>query len=379
MKFLINKQVQGIRLFGILFLIHSSVLDMRCQDIAEPKASLPPFAVKGDVSWGGFQAYETNVVAVSKTEGAFLFSFRSNIWDIQFTYQSGANVAGTTIDCRRIPGGIREIISYSTNALHLKQNIPNLRPSASAKTNTYPEWERQEIFLPWLSLCPNAELPLISSNLMRAYFDYELLNDPHNEGRFTLSYIEPQKLFLSELIVTNNGLLFLSDGSVMKLSNPYDNGYPQFLFKVLETTNCGGIVFPLNTVLYQFVPSPNDKSPGELYAAVVSRLHIAQIDVGGQHLVLNRPPTNLVALDSRPTGLKKDMTVNYNVINDQWLPLTNHRLEVLADSVRGTLPRPVEDAGYAGRRAFIFITLVTLTLVPLIAFACRIKNKLKGK
>ncbi len=152
-----------------------------------------------------------------------------------------------------------------------------------------------------------------------------------NPVKFKANYIEPEKQFLSELIVSNNGTLFLSDGTTMEYPEPaYTNGYVQFSYKVLETTNCQGINFPLNAVLYQYAPLPNGKSPEDLYPAGITKLSIQQIDVGGHNMILAPVPTRVVALDKR-LGLKNDLTMNYDVTNDQYYSLTNARMEQLAD------------------------------------------------
>ena len=346
--------------------------------------SIPPFTAEGIVSWEAFSPFQTNYT--DKVEGNFLFSYSNDVWQIQLTYlkptninlQAAGNIAGTMIDLRRIPDGTRIIITYPTNAYSLGMNRKEIDPSAIATIDKFPNIGQQELFLPWLSLCPNPELPLISSNLMPFILDPLVLDNPKNEGRFKLSHIEPEKQFLSELVVTNNGLVFLSDGSTLKLSGLFTNGFVQFSYKVHDTTNINGISFPLYTELNQFAPSPNGTSPEDIYPSIISRLNIKQIDVGGSHLNLSPVPTNLVALDYRPPGLNNKISVNYNVINDQWYSLTNKFIRQLANHYRSWSINKIKwEDKHSTNRVIVLAVIVSLTLVPLIGFIWKTKTNNK--
>lgn len=225
--------------------------------------TMAPFTVEGSVSWQGFQASPTNILAVSKTEGKFMFSYSNNLWHVQFFYRTNycamlpnsQDLTGTMIDIRNIPDGIREIMNFSSNATAPGIGLKNIDPSAIANTNRFPEWEAQEVFLPWLTLCPRPDLPFIDSTLMRVHFESQVFDNIKNKGRFELNYLEPEGKFLKELAVTNPGALFLVDGSTRDLPYPYKSGYCQFAYKVIGTTNYNGLTFPLSSVLYQFAPS----------------------------------------------------------------------------------------------------------------------------
>jgi hypothetical protein len=342
---------------------------------ASADQTVSPFIAEGTVSWQGFDESPTNIVAVSKTEGKFLFSYSNDVWQVQFVYQTnycslvpmGQNITGAMIDVRSIPDGIREIDTFPANPAAPSVDKNDVHPSAIATTNRFPEWVSQEVFLPWLSLCPQPKLPFVNSNLMRIHFDREVLDNPKNKGRFQLTYLEPEKQFLQELSVTNPGMLFLADGGTRDLPYPYKNGYCQFAYKVVETTNCGGLVFPFISTLYQFTPS-SAKPLGKLYPAVISQLQITRIDIYGRELRLAQVPYDLVALDRRPTGLVNDVTVNYDVINDQWPSTTNGRLKRIAQMVRRESAKLPEHNEEYGRKRLIIITiLAALTIVMLIA------------
>lgn len=343
------------------------------------KDSIPPFTVEGVVSWERFEPFEKN--AVKKVDSSFLFSYSNGVWRIQVTYQNPDNdslqttkdMAGSTIDCLRIPGGIREITILSTNAYLPGIDIKKIHPSAVVRSDRFPNMAQQELFLPWLSLCPNPELPMVTSGLIHFDFRPKFLDSPKNEGGFQVNYIEPEKQFLSELTVTNNGIFFQSDGSALEFPDPYNKGYVQFAYKVREVTNYDGITFPLNTVLYQYAPSPTGKSSADIYPALISRLIVKQIDIGGKKLAPTPAPADVVALDSRPIGLNNGVTVNYNVTNDQWYALTNKRMEQLANFFRHqSLNRPQEVNKYSRNRIIILCFFGLLALAPLtVAFLYR--------
>ena len=128
-------------------------------------------------------------------------------------------------------------------------------------------------------------------------------------------------------------MMITSDGKNIELPEPYKNGYTQFSYKVLETTNCNGIEFPLNAVLYQFAPLPNGKSRDDLFTGGITKLSVQQIDVGGRSLALMPVPKLVVALDER-FGLSNNLTINYFATNDQYYALNNTNLERLANYYR---------------------------------------------
>lgn len=345
--------------------------------------SIPSFTAEGELTCERLGPSNTN--SLSKMDGKVLFSYCDGIWQIQFIYSNYYNPVskasnkrvGAVIDCKSIPDGIRQIITLPSNTNGIENETKQKIPSATTQATPFPLMSQQELFLPWLSLCPNPQLPIISSNLIHFDFRPQFLNNSKNEGGFNLNYIEPEKNFLSELTVSNNGTLFQSDGSALDLPAPYQNGYPQFSYKVLEVTNCDGVNFPLKTVLYQFAPSPTSKSSEDLYSAIISRLNIKQIIIGGQPLHIIPVPTNLVALDGRPTGLHNGLTVNYEVRNDQWSSLTNRRMEQLANFFRHqSFNKVKEEDKHSRNRIVVVSVLAGITLIPLIlAYFTGKKNK----
>ncbi len=302
-----------------------------------PNGSIPPFIAEGFVSLESHRnPLDTNDVI--KSDGTILFSYSNGVWQIQFSYQHfydpGLTVPegrmATMIDDKRIPDGVREIISFPSDTNTVTADGRQISKTALVRLGSFPSMAQHELFLPWLSLCPNPELPLVNSNLIHINFMPEFSDNPKKEGGFKVDYIEPEKQFLSELVITNNGTIFLSDGTTMEWPEPYKNGFIEFSYKVLEITNCQGINFPLNAVLYQFFPLPNGKSSEDTYPAVVTQLSVQQIDFGGHILTLKPVPAFVLALDKR-LGLKNGQTMNYGVTNDQYYSLTNQRMEQLAN------------------------------------------------
>jgi hypothetical protein len=372
----IDKKMRSFRNF--VFFVSLALFFTTFSIFAEE--NVPTFTVKGFISSERSTPFNTNNSV--KIDGTILFLYSNGVWQAQFTYQdlyySQANrhissnqmaqLVGTMIDCKRIPDGIRQIITPRKNTNSIIIKAPKGDPYAYAITKSiaFPEMADQVLFLPWLSLCPSPELPLISSNHIHFNFSSQFLNNPQNEGDFNASYIEPKKAFLFELDVTNNGTMFQLNGSFMKYPTPYANGFEQFSYKVLETTNCNGIIFPLNTVLYQFDPLPSGKSADDIYPTVITRLSIQQIDVGDNHLFLTLAPTNLVALDSRPSGLNNGVTVNYNVNNDQWPSITNKKVAQLANFYRSQPINKIKwEDEHSRNRTTVFIVFAIITLIPL--------------
>jgi len=296
------------------------------------------FTAEGFVS-GEYHRTPFDTNDVMKKDGKVLFSYSNGVWQIQFFYQhvtlpsyipaSDGDIV-YMVDEKRIPGGVREIITPKPATNVALSGSKKTSPFATVRSNTIPQWGAKEFSLPWLSLCPNPELPLINSNLIHFLFQPELFDNPKNEGGFVAHYIEPEGQFLSELVVTNNGTIFLTDDTTREYPGPYQNGFIEFSYKVLETTNCLGINFPLTALLHEYSPLPNGKSPEDLYTNTTTTISIQQIDVGGHVLKLVPVPSHLVALDYRPSGLK-GISMNYEVTDDHYSELTDTNLERLAD------------------------------------------------
>lgn|GEM_PF-4076811 len=81
------------------------------------------------------------------------------------------------------------------------------------------------------------------------------------------------------------------------------------------------------------MPLPDGKLAQDTYPAVVTKLNVQQIDMGGRNLTLVPVPSRVLAMDNR-LQLNNNMTMNYVVTNDQYLALTNKEMEQLANIYR---------------------------------------------
>lgn len=327
---------------GLGLLVVTGTVTIFVKEAQVPGNNPLVFTAEGFVSSEGHQTpFDTN--RVFKSDGKVLFSYSNGVWWIQFTYQHehfphlpglpspSTAVMAAMIDEKRIPDGMREIL---TSPPMRNEILPkNWRPSAIVTTNPFPAIGQKELFLPWLSLCPRPGLPLVSSHLIHQNFQPVLFSAPEDASGFKASYLEPQRQFLSELVITNNGKMFLSDGRILDYPKPFNKGFIGFSYKVFETTNCHGINFPLRAVLRQFAPLPEGQSSKDTYPAVTARLNIQKIDVLGGNLTLKPAPKLVLALDKR-FGLGNNLTVNYIVTNDQYDAITDKRLERLAGLYR---------------------------------------------
>lgn len=328
---------------GLLVTLGACTLFIR--EIDSPTNKSFVFTAEGIVS-NEFHQIPNDTNRVFKSDGKVLFLYTNGFWQIQFTYQhvslprlpemeavTAEDMARIEmLDDKRIPDGMREILTFPADSEKIQPK--NWHPSATVTSNAFPTFGQKELFLPWLSLCPKPELPLVGSNSIHQSFMPEFFSNPKDASGFKANYIEPQRQFLSALIITNNGTAFLSDGGTISYPEPYNKGFVEFSYKVLKTTNCQGITFPLTAELYQFQPLPGGKSPEDTYTAVIAKLHIQQIDVGGRHLKLTPVPTSVVALDKRLPGLRNGMTMNYEVTNDEYFSLTNQRMKQLSNFYR---------------------------------------------
>jgi hypothetical protein len=228
----------------------------------------------------------------------------------------------------KIPDGVREFIRSEGNA-------DSVIPSALVTPVAFPMPGNAHSLLTWLSFSPHPALPLIDGRKMRRFLDVggfgfglDLLKHPQNEGYFAANYLKPGGVFLSELNVTNNGVNLEFGGSltneVKPFPSPFENGFLDFQFEVLATTNFNGIVFPIRTVLKHFYPNWWTYPAYDFFTASQSELVVKRISFSASDLA-NRPPSppELAAFDHRPPGIPEGQNVYYTVTNDVWQSLSD--------------------------------------------------------
>jgi hypothetical protein len=189
----------------------------------------------------------------------------------------------------------------------------------------------------WLGLCPYPELPLIDGQRMRRFVilpDYrpKILNAPENEGFYAAKYLTPENAFLSELVITNKGFGIdlnvgengLEDeGITMRYPPPFENGFTELQYQVIETTNLHGVTFPLRAVCKRFHPNWNTKDPDDLHVSLQSELTVTRISFSGKDRVSRiAAPSEMIATDARPGARSA-----YRVRDDQWKPVSDPEIK----------------------------------------------------
>ena len=267
-----------------------------------------------------------------KSECRVSFSYSNGWWQIEGLFNQPEKMAGTIQNCRRVPDGVRSFYNWAKP----NGDAPNTKavtPSATAYAINFPPPESIELFVTWLALCPNAELPITAEGTMRRLLTVELLDHPKNEGRYSIKRLEPDGLFVSELVVTNNGIDFGMNEALIKRSPPFQNGYAETMYQIIETTNINGLPFPLAAIYRRFLPLPNANTSSDLFETVIARLRIDKLTgFNSQQVSKIKPPPVMVALDQRLPNLPKGVTVNYMLTNDQWRAANDPTLVALASA-----------------------------------------------
>ena len=239
----------------------------------------------------------------------------------------------------------------------------------------FPGWK---LLPPAAQVCrPGADIETDDWRLISAKF----LKDPKNQAEYALKYSGPGNVFLSELCITNDGVVPIHDGTLRKMPPPFDKGYPEFEFKVLETTNWNGLVFPLRSMLHKYVPLPGATNRDDLFPSVTARLNLESFHAGFERPEVDLTRSKLIANDNRLPHLPQTASIRYIVMNDQWLPATNPALAQLAAAYNAAAKAsPVRnDAGLTAQKRFIVLmVMLALTLGPVASFAL-IRNNRKNQ
>ena len=340
---------------------------------AEPV--IPSFAAEGNVEYRvnlpqGGDPYE-------QQSAQFQFYYTNNWWQADVIYNNAAPGRPTVQSCMKVPGGTRKYTLFEGTS-------PALTTPADVCPTLFPPPGLKLLFATWISLCPRPELPLTNAASGPRFLDLpacrlSLINHPENRGVYAVRHAHS---FLEHLAISNNGWELKIGGSnddeIWRYPAPYDNGFTEFEYRTLETTNVNGIVFPLRTLLKEFRPRPGGSSREDVYAWVTTELSVSRIVVS-QDAVVARPPApqRLLALDSRPAKLPKGRTADYIVSNDQWRAVSDPQLASLAQIARQPEPGPRRHP--AMPRLAVWGLLVAVALTPLILFSRqRQKHNPKG-
>ena len=283
----------------------------------------PPFVAEGRLLTREFRT-DTNLNC--RTDASVVFLYSNGWWQVEARYSYLHLARGITNveSCMRIPDGTRSYIMF--------EGISNTgMTTASACPNSFPPSGRSELLVPWLGLCPHPELPLIDGKRIRRFInlpDYrpKIFNAPQNEGLYEAKYLAPEGDFLSELMVTNNGFgLELNvektsledEGTIQRYAPPFDNGYTELHYKLIESTNLNGVTFPLRAVCERFSPNWGGKNRDDLRVGLLSELIVTRISFSGKDVARRIvAPSEMFAFDARPPNLKKT-TADYVVHDDQ--------------------------------------------------------------
>jgi len=329
---------------------------------------VPPFVAKGTIIIEDFQPGQS---APYYTIEADLSFYSSNKWwqvDIRPKNPSKDELALQS--CMRISDGIR------TFSLFADDTREGLTPTDVCPIS-HPLPGNWMSLYTWLSLCPDAELPINASGEIRRFVNIpfcvpKLFSHPDAAGNLSVRYLQPQKAFLEELSIDNSGISIGlgvdQKPEFVSFHHPFDKGFTEFTFELVESTNLNGLKFPLKTTIKRFMPNWHPEAKDSLFASSVSHLNVHEIYLtGGAQQERASGPQRVVAIDSRPGDLPNGRTVDYIVTNDLYSPLSDPKIQSLAKILR--LSERPSDNGLV-RGIFVAI-LVALSSIAFYVFFVR--------
>jgi len=294
---------------------------------ATAQNTVPPFVAEARLLTEGFRpGPDTHVVYKSAADVIFVYS--NGWWQVEARYKYLHRDTGFIIEnCMKIPDGTRAYVLFESTT---NQGLATM---AYACPRSIPTPGRKELLVPWLALCPHPELPLIDGKRMRRFINLiddrpKIFNAPQNEALYEVKYLAPENAFLSELVVTNNGFSLelnvmnhpLEDeGEIRRYGPPFENGYTELRYQMLESTNLSGLKFPLRAVYRTFWPNWGGKDRNDLRLGLQSDLTVTRISFSEQDRIGRfSSPTMMIADDTRA-----GVTISYAIQDSQWKPLTD--------------------------------------------------------
>jgi len=319
---------------------------------ADERASAlpPPFKARAFVRTSEFLPGVAQPQFTKETE--VIFSHSNTWWRIDAI--PIGNESGVLESCMTIPGGTR----YLAHPMNPLVTPTGKKPAASATAcpMMFPPPGRGELFRTWLMFCPQPKLPIKDSNQI-----YRLLSIPeceteiffhsNNLGNHSISFVGDAGKFVSELRITNRGneieLVVTPTGFESKfhrLQSPFQNGYLEYDYTLLSTTNYLGFAYPARAVVRRMMPTFNLQQPGELFTRVLTEIQIISIGGFDQSTVKNdNLPKEVVVSDMRFTNLPANASITYQTSDDAWKSTTDPKIAYRAQQLKKT-PRETDKA-----------------------------------
>jgi hypothetical protein len=312
-------------------------------------------------------------IPTARSEESVTFCFSNGWWRIELKYKSGfdpyippSSLEGKIDTCETLKEGVRVLTGFAVLPK------PDAWQSADVFATPFPPPELVNLLTCWLTLCPNPVLPIISESRMRRFVSSEFLRDQANEGQYRLSYL-PGNVFISQLDITNNGLISTSLNKTGRLNPPFDKGHLELEYKVLETTNWGGIEFPCKSILRKFVPMSEGSDANSLLVCLESQLKIDSFQADIVKAQIDSNKLKLLAYDNRMAKLPEQQPVTYIVTNGNWPDPTGKALLQLAHAQYDlALPKPLKQG--SGRKKTTLV-LIALILGPVVGLMLYIRDK----
>lgn len=253
----------------------------------------------------------------SIVEAKLSFYASNGWWQVQLSnYATPPQLM--SMNAMSIPGGVRHLIYFLGAKTPSTEAVPlNFPPPGIAGG----------LFEAWLALCPDPKLPLIDDREMHRFLmvpsaPFGVLKDAINHGAYHARYLEPGGVFLAALDSSNDGarLVWHPDkNEIGRYAPPLADGFKEFEYRVLETTNIQGLAFPLRSVLKRFGPDPVNRT--ELAVTMFTEIRISAISFRAADLSRQHHPARVVGLDYRPRHLRGREAVAREIIDDVWPPV----------------------------------------------------------
>lgn len=288
----------------------------------------PPFTVEATLTKHSFRPDQAG--PPSSLEAGVIFQFSNNWWQVDVTYHNPAKNRPLRQNCMKIPDGERHYSIFESRG-------DGAVPSASVCPMGFPPPGYTFLFVPWLALFPNPQMTEIDSRHMRRFPNelgcaQTIFEHKQNLGEFEIDYLGQERVFLSRLMITNNGINLTQEEGIMPYPAPFDVGFLELEYSVLESTNINGFEFPLLSLFRRFGPMPSSQSREDIFAYEVAEFQVKRISFSAAEYSSDPRLTapSLLALDERPAILPKGRSADYMVTNDQWLPVSDRKIVTLA-------------------------------------------------
>lgn len=253
----------------------------------------------------------------------------------QFIYHDGTNLYqlhlyGDQKESNTKYNVIRAQLRAKSGMTNLVATNKVFDSSAVFSPEKVPLYDSRGIAPLWLALCSTEYLNSESRKRIQPVFEMGSTRSARYPIEGFIGYLDAKKQLPKMIVFWNEGYNYDTDrppsqGNLVlrRETPPYNKGYTNAIYHVLETTNSGPLILPQHFTLTRFMPKKGASKSSEIIKGWKYEAFVEQVEAisGTPRLEPSSPITRTYVIDQRiKTQFPTIPDARYVATNGQWLP-----------------------------------------------------------